>query len=242
MKGVILCGGKGTRLAPLTHTTNKHLLAVYNRAMVTYPLSTLLSLGIDDILIVTGGEHIGAFADVLGDGNEYGAKLTYKVQSEAGGIAQALGLARSFVGSDDVVAILGDNIFDNKKLSQTIQDGQNLKGDSWIVVKEVESPNRFGVVDFDSNGEARKIYEKPAIPPSKYAVTGIYKYTPDVFDIISSLEPSGRGELEITDVNNAYLMDYRCSVRKYDGFWSDAGTFDSLFNSAEWVKQQNVLI
>lgn len=222
LKGVILAGGQGTRLRPLTYVTNKHLLPVYDKPMILYPLQTLKDMGIKDILIVSGGNHIGAFAEVLGDGSEYGVNLTYKVQKEAGGIAQALQLAEDFVDGQFAV-ILGDNIFE-KPVTPPEKDSCGL------ILKEVENPQRFGVY------HEGKIIEKPREPLSKKAVTGLYFYTPEVFDFVKTLKPSARGELEITDVNNWCLENLTVGVHEYDGFWSDAGTFESLFNSTTWAK------
>lgn len=223
MKGVILAGGNGTRLRPLTYLTNKHLLPVYDKPMIVYPLDTLKGMGITDILIVSGGNHLGSFTDFLGDGSEYGVKLTYKVQKEAGGIAQALLLAEDFVGDGQFAVILGDNIFGE------IIDPPT-PGKCMIVIKEVANPSRFGVFH-DMN-----IIEKPKEPASNSAVTGLYVYTPDVFEFVKTLSPSARGELEITDVNNWCLKNNNTEILIYDGFWSDAGTFDSLFTSSEWAK------
>jgi glucose-1-phosphate thymidylyltransferase len=219
LKGVILCGGNGTRLKPLTNITNKHLLAVYNKQMVLYPLQTLLDMGIKDILIVTGGEYMGQFIDLLGSGSRYGCKFTYKVQDEAGGIAQALLLAEDFV-DDRFAVILGDNYFD-----KPIIPAQGFG----IVVKKVPDPERFGVY---FNG---RIEEKPTEPKSDEAVTGLYFYTKEVFDFIKTLKPSKRGELEITDVNNWCLDNLDAEVELYYGFWSDMGTIDSLFNTTKHI-------
>ncbi len=222
MKGVILAGGNGTRLRPVTLVTNKHLLPVYNKPMILYPLQTLKELGIKDILIVSGGEHIGDFMEFLGDGAEYEVKLTYKIQKEAGGIAQALYLTKDFVGEEKFAVILGDNIFESASLPVK---------DCGLVVKQVENPNRFGVY---ADGV---IIEKPTEPKSNLAVTGLYFYTSDIFPFIETLSPSARGEMEITDVNNWCLRNLPTDVIPYEGFWSDAGTFDSLLESSKWVKE-----
>lgn len=232
MKGVILAGGTGTRLSPLTQVANKHLLPVYDKPMVLYPLETLKSLGIKDILVVSGGEHVGVFAEFLGDGSEYGVNLTYKVQKGAGGIAYALGLAKDFVGGNDVAVILGDNLFEEVRLPDNYK-----KGDCVIYGKQAEDAERFGVLDYDKEaGVALGIEEKPKKPKTDIAVTGLYIYPPDVFEFINTLKPSARGELEITDVNNHYIKKKKCRVEILKGFWSDAGTFDSLLRSANWVK------
>lgn len=218
MKGIILAGGQGTRLKPLTNVTNKHLLPVYNKPMILYPLKTLKSLAIDDILIVTGGKYIGRFAEYLGDGTDYGVSLTYKVQEEAKGIAHAIGLAEEFIGDDDFVAILGDNVFDNDSLPTKWKDGATL------FTKEVSDPERFGVAEIE-NGQIISIEEKPDNPKSNHIITGLYKYTPEAFDVIRTLEPSDRGELEITDLNMHYVNEGKChAVDLGKTFWSDAGT------------------
>lgn len=218
-----MAGGNGTRLRPLTYVANKHLLPIYNKPMILYPLETLKLLGITDVLLVTGGENVGTFAEFLGDGSKYGVRITYKVQSEAGGIAQALSLAEDFVDGQFAV-ILGDNIFEGVP---------PLPEGCAVVLKEVEDPQRFGVF------HEGKIEEKPKEPKSNLAVTGLYFYTPEIFDFIKTLKPSARGEMEITDVNNFCLenLDMRYTIHK--GFWSDAGTFDSLLNSAQWAKQHD---
>lgn len=226
-KGIILAGGEGTRLRPLTYITNKHLLPVYDKPMILHPLHTLKELGVTDILLVSGGNHIGGFAEFLGDGSDYGVKLTYKVQKEAGGIAQALLLAEDFV-DDEFVVILGDNIFEGS-LSLP-------KTPIALVLKEVEDPARFGVWDPAQGG----IVEKPKDPPSNKAVTGIYFYDNKVFDFIKTLKPSARGELEITDVNNWYLKNHYVTIIDYFGFWSDCGTFPSLLRSSNFIRNQRL--
>lgn len=235
MKGVILAGGEGTRLRPLTLVANKHLLPIYNKPMIQYPIETLKALGITDILIVTGGDKVGKFADYLGDGSKLGIKVTYKVQMEAGGIAHALALAEDFVGGEDVAVILGDNIFDNSHIEFNGEESAD-GGWAYIYVKEVKDPERFGVVGYDENGDVDCIIEKPNNPESSDAVVGLYVYPSDVFDVIKTLKPSARGELEITDVNSFYLDKNRLQVQKFKGFWSDAGTFDSLLKSSNWAK------
>lgn len=230
MKGVVLAGGEGSRLHPLTLVANKHLLPVYNKTMVQHPIETLQHLGIDDILIVTGGDKVGKFADFLGDGAAFGAKFTYKVQMESGGIAHALALAKDFVGDEHVSVILGDNIFDYSNMIMP-----KISKNAVIYVKEVKDPERFGVVGYDSKGVPNRIIEKPKNPPSNDVVVGLYIYPPDVFDVIKGLKPSARGELEITDVNNFYLKEKRLNIERFKGFWSDAGTFDSLFEASQWA-------
>lgn len=232
MKGVILAGGEGTRLRPLTLVANKHLLPIYNKPMVQFPIETLQALGINDILIVTGGDKVGKFADYLGDGSELGVNVTYKVQKEAGGIAHALALAKDFANGEYLAVILGDNVFDNSHVKLPfIKDGY-----ACIFVREVQDPERFGVVGYGKDGKINSITEKPSEPASNDAVVGLYIYPPDVFDVVKTLKPSARGELEITDVNRHYLKKNILEVQKFEGFWSDAGTFDSLLKSANWVK------
>lgn len=229
--GVILAGGHGTRLRPLTYITNKHLIAVYNKPMVEYPLQTLISAGMKDILIVSGGENIGSFAEYLKDGANYGVKLTYKVQTEAGGIAQALSLAEDFAQGEDILVILGDNIFAPLKIDPP------EPGNACLWLKEVEKPERFGVAEI-KDGKLVGIEEKPTKPKTSLAVTGLYYYPPEVFDFIKTLKPSARGELEITDVNNYFISKDRCEYRLVDNFWSDSGTFESLLTSSLWASMQ----
>ncbi|MAH46456.1 spore coat protein [Candidatus Pacearchaeota archaeon] len=227
MKGIILAGGTGSRLRPLTSVTNKHLVAVYNKPMIDYPLGTLISMGIGDILIISGREHVGHFIEYLGSGERYNAQLTYRVQEESGGIAQALSLARNFIGQDNMTVILGDNIFEDSFTS-------TFNGGSRVFLKKVPDPERFGVVRLEGN-KITEIIEKPNDPPSDYAVTGLYQYDANVFDIIESLKPSDRGELEITDVNNVYIKIGLMKAEFVRGFWSDAGTFESLAKTTRWL-------
>lgn len=235
MKGILLCGGNGTRLRPLTFLQNKHLLPVYDRPMVLYPLSTLISLGIKDILIISGGENIGSFTEFLGDGSKYSVNLTYKVQKEAGGIAEALGLAKDFAGGDSVTVILGDNIFENSG----IPNFEVEENKAYIFTKKVENPQRFGVISLVEEDRIGKptIIEKPTKPVGDQAVVGLYIYPNDVFDVIPTLKKSERGELEVTDINNHFLYQDRCYVKRINDFWSDAGTFDSLLASSIWAKK-----
>ena len=239
MKGVILAGGKGTRLRPLTNVANKHLLPIYNRPMVEYPLDTLKSLGITDILIVTGGEYIGRFAELLGDGSKYGVMLTYRVQESANGIAGALALAEGFAGGEDITVILGDNIFDNGAIPKEVilPAGMDVNC-AFVYGKTIDDPTRFGVPAFHRDGRIKRIDEKPKDPASRYAITGLYRYPSTVFNMIRTLEPSARGELEITDVNNAYIEQGKLHMVELGGFWSDAGTIDSLLECANWAKQK----
>ena len=223
MKGIVLAGGTGSRLYPLTKVTNKHLLPVGNKPMIFYPIEKLTGAGIEEILIVTGTEHMGDVVNLLGSGKDYNCRFTYKVQDEAGGIAQALGLAENFVGDDSMTVILGDNIFETD-LSQAIQNYPG-KG-AQILVKQVDDPDRFGVAEIEGD-KVTGIEEKPDHPKSDYAVTGIYMYDAAVFDLIKNLKPSKRGELEITDVNNDYISRGEMTYSVLDGWWTDAGTPES---------------
>lgn len=233
MKGIILAGGKGTRLLPLTLVTNKHLIALYNKPMILYPLETLIRAGVRDILIVSGREHAGHFLEFLGSGKDYGVKLTYKVQDEAGGIAHALLLAEDFADEKPFIVILSDNIFEDD-FSRPAKD---FRQGARIFLKKVPDPQRFGVPVL-AGKKVTKIIEKPKNPPTKYAVTGIYQYDHNVFKIIKDLKPSTRGELEITDVNNAYIRLGQLTAEFVRGFWSDAGTFDSLAKTIQWVMKK----
>ena len=234
IKGIILAGGTGSRLYPLTKITNKHLLPVYNKPMVFYPLETLKSLSISDICIVSGGDHIADFIRLLGSGSEFEVKLTYKVQDGPKGIAHALLQAEEFVKEGEKAAvILGDNIFESVKAPSNIFSDDN----AYIYLKEVEDPERFGVPRLNDNGDVIEILEKPKNPPSKFAVTGLYIYPSNVFDFIKTLKPSQRGELEITDVNNWYIKQGRLKAVFLDGFWSDAGTFESLLKATLFISR-----
>jgi glucose-1-phosphate thymidylyltransferase len=224
----------GTRLDPLTRVTNKHLLPVFDRPMIHYPLTTLIDAGITEILVVTGGESAGDFLKLLGNGAELGLKhLNYTYQKGHGGIAEALGLARHFADDDDIVVILGDNIFE-KGIGDAVSRFEQQKGGARIFLKDVPDPERFGVPVIDGD-RILEIREKPSDPPSNFAVTGIYMYDAEVFSIIEDLEPSARGELEITDVNNAYIQRGRMFYETLDGWWTDAGTFESLFRASTLV-------
>jgi glucose-1-phosphate thymidylyltransferase len=237
-KGVILAGGLGTRLHPLTKITNKHLLPVFCKPMIYYPIQTLVDAGIRDILIVTGGHHAGEFLRLLGDGKEFGlTHINYTYQEGEGGIAQALDLARYFADNDKIVVILGDNIVE-KSIKKHVDAFRKQKKGARILLKEVHDPARFGVVGF-TGSRITSIEEKPKKPKSKYAVTGIYMYDNKVFDIIKTLKPSRRGELEITDVNNAYLKMGELEHGIMDGWWTDAGTFDSLLRANNLVAKDH---
>lgn len=226
MKGIILAGGTGSRLFPLTKVTNKHLLAVGRKPMIFYPIERLTGAGIQEILIVTGVEHMGDVVGLLGSGKEFGCRFTYRVQDEAGGIAQALGLAEHFVHGDKCVVILGDNIFEDS-ISDDVKTFEKQGKGARILLKEVEDPNRFGVAEIKGENVVG-IEEKPKSPKSNWAVTGIYMYDSQVFDIVKTLKPSRRGELEITDVNNHYIQQGTLTYGKFKGWWSDAGQFESL--------------
>lgn len=235
MKGIILAGGTGSRLYPLTKVTNKHLLPVYDKPMIYYPLQTLIEAGISDIMIVSGRGHAGHFLELLGSGADCSSHFTYEIQDEAGGIAQALSLAEDFADEENIAVILGDNIFQDsiKEAVQSFSSGAH------IFLKTVKDAARFGVAEVDSDcGEVLAIEEKPSVPKSDYAVTGLYLYDNNVFDIIQTLRPSGRGELEITDVNNEYIRQGIMGYSVLEGEWTDAGTFDSLLRASIIVKKQ----
>lgn len=230
LKGVILAGGLGKRLYPLTKITNKHLLPVYSKPMIYYPIQTLVGAGIKDILIVTGGNHAGEFLRLLGNGAEFGLKhINYTYQDGEGGIADALKLAEHFADNDKVVVILGDNIIE-KDIKKPIEEFKKQPKGARILLKKVDDPQRFGVAQLKDK-EIISIEEKPKKPKSDYAVTGIYMYDSKVFDIAKTLKPSRRGELEITDVNNAYLELGELEYSILDGWWTDSGTFDSLLRA-----------
>jgi glucose-1-phosphate thymidylyltransferase len=243
--GVILAGGNGTRLMPLTKVTNKHLLPVGRKPMILHPLSRLVEAGIKNVMVITGPEHMGAIVNLLGSGREYGCKTTYRVQDEAGGIAQALGLCEDFACESPVCVFLGDNIIENgikehvdryAKNDFEYDEGRRTYGvyaPAMVLLKSVPDPRRFGVAVLGrgKTPRIRKIVEKPKVPQSDLAVVGIYFYPPDVFEVIRGLKPSARGELEITDVNNWYLKEGRLKHGMLDGDWTDAGTFESLMKA-----------
>ncbi len=234
MKGIVLAGGTGSRLKPLTNVTNKHLLPVGKYPMIFYPIYQLKQGGIIEILIVTGREHMGDVIELLGSGSEYSVKFTFKVQDAAGGIAQALGLAEHFVNGDRCVVTLGDNIFEDSIVPYVDSFAKQEKG-AKVLIKEVPDPHRFGVAEL-KDGKIISIEEKPKIPRSNFAVTGIYMYDQEVFEIIKTLRPSSRGELEITDVNNAYIQRGELTYDILKGWWTDAGTPESLFKANELCK------
>ncbi len=226
MKGIILAGGTGSRLYPLTKVTNKHLLPVGDRPMIYHPVEKLIEAGIDEILVVTGVEHIGHVVGSLGSGKDFGCRFTYKVQDEAGGIAQALSLAENFVHGDSMAVILGDNVFEDS-IVRFVKDFKVQGSGAKIILKEVPDPHRFGVAELEGD-RVVGIEEKPAKPKTNWAVTGIYFYDGEVFNIIRTLKPSGRGEYEITDVNNFYIDRGKMTCGLFKGWWTDAGTFESL--------------
>jgi glucose-1-phosphate thymidylyltransferase len=234
MKGIVLAGGTGTRLKPLTSVTNKHLLPVGKHPMIFYPIFRLKQAGITEILIVTGREHMGDVIELLGSGSEFGVEFTFKVQDAAGGIAQALGLAEHFVNGDKCVVTLGDNIFEDNIKPYVESFAKQEKG-AKVLIKEVPDPQRFGVAEL-KDGRIISIEEKPQQPKSNYAVIGIYMYDPEVFEIIKTLKPSRRGELEITDVNNAYIRKGTLTYDILKGWWTDAGTSESLYRANELCK------
>ena len=237
MKGVILAGGVGSRLYPLTYATNKHLLPVYDKPMVFYPIRTLVQAGIDEVIVVTGGPHAGDFVRVLRNGKELGLRhLEYAYQEQEGGIAQALSLCEDFADGKEIAVILGDNTTD-ADISDAVH---GFRDGAMVFLRRVPDPERFGVPEFDPQDPRRiiAIEEKPAEPKSHYAVTGLYLYDSRVFDLIRCTKPSGRGELEITDVNNMYIEVSALRWAELRGFWSDAGTFESLFrSSAYWARK-----
>ena len=238
MKGVILAGGLGTRLYPLTRVSNKHLLPIYNKPMIYYPIQTLVDAGIKEILIVTGGMHAGEFLRLLGNGAEFGLKhINYTYQEGEGGIAEALGLARHFADKDRIIVILGDNIIE-KSIKGAVDEFMEQPKGARILLKKVADPERFGVAQFKGK-KIVSIEEKPKRSKSDYAVTGIYMYDERVFDIIKTLKPSRRGELEITDVNNAYIRKGELEYSMLDGWWTDSGTFDSLLRANNLVAKKN---
>jgi len=233
--GIVCAGGLGTRMYPLTYATNKHLLPVYDKPMVYYPIQTLVKSGIKDVIIVTGGPHAGHFMQVLRDGKSFGLEhIYYAYQSEEGGISQAIACAEPYAKGKDVAVILGDNCTD-ANITQEVKD---FNEGAMVFLKKVPDPERFGVPEF-KDGKLTAIYEKPILPPTNYAVTGVYLYDKTVFDRIRELKPSGRGELEVTDLNNSYLRDGKLSWSELRGFWRDAGTFDTLYEVSGYWRELN---
>ncbi len=239
MKGIILAGGTGSRLYPLTKVTNKHLLPVYNKPMLYYPLFSMKEAGITDILIVAGTGHAGNFLELLGSGAQFGLKIAYEVQEEAGGIAQALGMAEDFAAGEKVMVILGDNIFEDN-LAETVKDFEKQEKGAKILLKSVKNPQAYGVAEV-TGGRINSIIEKPQNPLSDLVVVGCYMYDPQVFEIIRGLKPSGRNELEITDVNNNYLAQGTLSYNILKGFWGDCGeSFESLMESGRLIQHSRM--
>jgi len=241
MKGIILAGGTGSRLMPCTKVTNKHLLPVYNKPMIFYPLLTLIEAGIKDIMIISGREHVGDFTNLLGSGKEFGINLTYKVQEEAGGISEALSLAENFANKEPIIVILGDNVF-GENISCYVNEFENQArsiGGCRIFLKKVgmKAAKRFGIAVVE---EKKIVYveEKPDEPKSDLAMTGLYMFDSKIFDMIKSLSPSERGELEITDAIGIYAKRGECYFNVLDGFWSDAGTFESLYRASNLVRKK----
>jgi len=234
MKGIVLAGGLGSRLKPLTKVTNKHLLPVHNQPMIYYPIQTLINADIDDIMVVTGGNSAGDFLKLLGNGKDFGLKhINYTYQEGEGGIADALSLVEHFADDEAVCVVLGDNIIEGN-IRQAAEDYEKQGKGAKILLKKVHDPNRFGVPELEGD-KVLRIEEKPENPKSNFAVIGIYFYDSTVFDIIKTLEPSSRGELEITDVNNHYIRRGEMSWNELDGWWTDAGTFESLLYASNLV-------
>jgi glucose-1-phosphate thymidylyltransferase len=233
MKGIILAGGTGSRLYPLTKVTNKHLLPVGHEPMIFHPVKKLTEAGVEEILVVTGVEHMGDVVTLLGSGKDFRCRFTYKVQDEAGGIAQALGLAENFARGDLTCVILGDNIFEDSIAPYVLAFREQARG-ARLLLKQVHDPQRYGVAEVEGSRVVR-IVEKPKEPKTDLAVVGIYFYDEQVFDVIRTLKPSARGELEITDVNNHYLRAGTLQCDRLQGWWTDAGTFDSLHAANELV-------
>ncbi len=234
MKGIILSGGSGTRLRPLTKMTSKQLLPVYNRPMIYYPLNTLLRAGITEILIIIAPEHAGNYLNLLGSGRQFGARFTYEIQDEPRGLAEAFIIGETFLDGDSVTMILGDNIFEDD-FSDAIK---SFRSGGRIFAKRVPDPERFGVVTFDEDGTVTSIEEKPAEPKSNYAIPGLYIFDGRVSAFAKEVQPSARGELEITDLHNRYLAEGSLDVRTFDGAWVDAGTFDSLLAAQILAKEK----
>lgn len=234
MKGIILAGGRATRLRPLTAITSKQLLPVYDKPMIYYPIETLIKAGITDILIIIAPDYAGQFLNLLGDGHEFGAHFSYAVQKEPKGLADAFVIGEDFIDNDNVTMILGDNIFD-QDFSQEIK---NFKSGAMVFARKVEDPERFGVVEFDQEMKAISMEEKPEKPKSNYAVVGLYTYDNKVVEYAKNLQPSPRGEIEITDINKIYLQKGEMKVNIFDTLWEDAGTFDSLLRVANIMAEK----
>lgn len=236
MKGIILAGGSGTRLSPLTKVTSKQLLPIYNQPMIFFPLQTLLNAGIKDILVIVAPDHAGDFLKLLGSGQEFGCKFTYEIQDKPQGLAQAFLIGENFIGDDNVTLILGDNVFEDN-FADAIA---SFKNGGRVFAKEVSDPNRFGVVEFDDQKKALSIEEKPVHPKSNFAVTGLYIYDRTVVTKAKTLQPSSRGELEITDLNMLYLQEGTLDVSFVEGKWLDTGTFESLFEAYTFIREREI--
>ena len=239
MKGIVLAGGTATRLFPLTIVTNKHLLPIYDRPMIYYPIETLASMGIREVLVIVGGKSVGDVVELLGDGQHFGLDLTYRYQRGAHGIAHAIGLARDFVGDDAFCCVLGDNILRGPDLRHIAQDFETSDAGAGTLLYRVPDPERFGVAELDADGRVVGFEEKPAQPKSDLIPIGVYFLRPDAFSVIEHLAPSGRGEFEITDVLNHYIPDGRLFTSVYDGHWTDAGTVPSLLRAAEMARDDD---
>src|SRR3989338_7298838 len=238
MKGIILAGGTGSRLDPLTRVTNKHLLPVYNKPMIYYPIQTLVAAGITDIMIVSGKEHAGHFLTLLRSGQDFGANFSYGVQEKAGGIAEALGLCQDFADGEKIVVMLGDNILEDS-IKPAVADFEKQKKGAKIFLKEVSNPQSFGIATVEGE-KISEIVEKPKNPASNFAVVGVYMYDTQVWDAIKDLKPSGRGELEITDVNNFYVKQGTMTFEKLAGWWGDGGeSFDSLLEAGNLAAKKS---
>lgn len=237
MKAVLLCGGNGTRLQPLTFAVNKHLLRIGKLPMLEYPLKKIISSGIKNIHVITGGENYQAVVKYLGSGSKWDIKISYSIQDNAGGIAEALSLAESYINGDKMLVVLGDNIF-NADLKEDVKKFRASKNKSQanLFCYHSTTPERFGVIKYSNEGKVIDIVEKPIKPPSNWIITGIYMYTPDVFDVIRTLKPSNREELEISDVNRFYIKRERAIITSLQGKWTDAGTFETLIKAEELVR------
>jgi glucose-1-phosphate thymidylyltransferase len=239
MKGIVLAGGTATRLFPLTIVTNKHLLPIYDRPMIYYPIETLAGMGIREVMVIVGGKSVGDVVELLADGSHFGLDLTYRFQRGALGIAHAIGLARGFVGDDSFCCILGDNILRGRDLADVAAEFDSGPHDAGTLLYRVPDPERFGVAEVDADGRVLGFEEKPAVPKSDLIPIGVYFLRPDAFSVIDTLAPSGRGEFEITDVLNHYIPEGRLFSRVYDGHWADAGTVPSLLRAAELARDDD---